>query len=55
MVQEFHGVRVRVLPALCEPDAWHANNNFVGNLRTAESYVWNKDKGLINMSFYNAD
>lgn len=55
MVQEFHGVRVRVLPALCEPDAWHANNNFVGNLRTAEGYVWNADKGLISMAFYNAD
>lgn len=55
MVQEYHGVRVRVLPALCEPDAWHAANNFVGNLRTAEAYAWNKNEGLINLALYNAD
>jgi hypothetical protein len=55
MVQEFHGVRVRTLPALCEPDAWHAANNFVGNLRTAEAYAWNNKTGLINQAFYNAD
>lgn len=55
MVQEFHGVRVRTLPALCEPDAWHAANNFVGNLRTAEAYAWNNKNGLINLAFYNAD
>lgn len=55
MVQEFHGVRVRTLPALCEPDAWHAANNFVGNLRTAEAYAWNNQTGLINLAFYNAD
>lgn len=55
MVQEFHGVRVRTLPALCEPDAWHAANNFVGNLRTAEAYAWNNKTGLINLAFYNAD
>lgn len=55
MLQEFHGVRVRVLPALCEPDAWHAASNFVGNLRTAEAYAWNNKTGLINQAFYNAD
>lgn len=53
-VQEYHGVRVRILPALCEPDAWHAANNFVGNLRTAEAYAWNDKEGLINKAFYNA-
>lgn len=55
MVQEFHGVRVRTLPALCEPDAWHAANNFVGNLRAAEAFVWNNEKGLIAQAYYNAD
>jgi hypothetical protein len=54
MVQELHGVRVRVLPALCEPDAWHAANNFVGNLKVAEGYAWNNKEGLINKAFYNA-
>lgn len=54
-VDETHGVRVRVLPALCPPDDWHAENGFVGNLRNAEAYIWNKDEGLIGISIYNDD
>lgn len=53
MVQEIRGVRVRTLPALCEPDAWHAANNFTGNILAAESYCWNKTTGLTDMFFYN--
>lgn len=54
-MDEQHGVRVRVLPALCPPDDWHSENGFVGNLRNAEAYVWNKDEGLIAQVFYNDD
>lgn len=53
--EEYNGVRVRVLPALCPPDAWHSANAFVGNLRVAEAYVWSKEKGLKAEFFYNAD
>jgi hypothetical protein len=53
-LDEQHGVRVRVLPALCEADDWHAENAFVGNLRSAEAYVWNKDEGLINIAITNS-
>jgi hypothetical protein len=52
-LDEQHGVRVRVLPALCPPDDWHSENGFVGNLRNAEAYIWNKDEGLIGMSIYS--
>jgi len=52
-MDEQHGVRVRVLPALCPPDDWHSENGFVGNIRAAEAYVWNKDEGLVGMAFYN--
>lgn len=52
-MEEQHGVRVRVLPALCPPDAWHAENGFVGNLRSAEAYVWNRDEGLVAQVYYN--
>ena len=53
--QEFHGVRVRILSALCPPDAWHAENGYVGNLRSAESYVWDREEGLVGQFFYNDD
>lgn len=54
-VQEFHGVRVRILPSLSSPDSWHAENGFVGNIRAAEAFVWSRNEGLIATAFYNAD
>ena len=52
-VQELNGIRVRTLPALCPPDAWHADKGFVGNLRSAEAFIWHKDDGLIGTAIYN--
>jgi predicted phosphodiesterase len=52
-LDEQHGVRVRVLPALCPPDDWHAENGFVGNLRNAEAYIWNKEEGLTGIAIYS--
>lgn len=54
-LNEQHGVRVRVLPALCPPDDWHAENAFVGNQRNAEAYVWNENEGLVLIAIYNDD
>jgi hypothetical protein len=54
-LDEKYGVRVRVLPALCPADDWHSENGYIGNLRNAEAYVWNKDEGLVNIAFYNDD
>lgn len=46
-VREQHGVRVRVSPALCAADAWHAENQYVGNARAAEAFVWDEEEGLM--------
>lgn len=54
-VDEYHGVRVRILPALCAPDAWHNEEGFVGAQRTAQAFVWNKNKGLLAQFYYNQD
>lgn len=51
-LDEQHGVRVRVLPALCPADDWHSQNGFVGNKRSAEAYVWDKEEGLISLVFH---
>ena len=51
--EEQQGVRVRILSALCPPDAWHSNNNFVGNLRSASGFVWNATEGLTDQVYYN--
>jgi hypothetical protein len=53
-VQEFHGVRVRILPSLSSADSWHADNAFVGNLRASEGFIWNKGDGLIATALFVA-
>jgi hypothetical protein len=53
--REMHGVRTRVLPALCSADSWHAVKGYVGNLRTAQAFVWSRTEGLICEVFYTDD
>lgn len=49
---EYHGIRVRILPALCPPDKWHSEMGFVGNLRSSEAYHWDKHEGLTHIIIY---
>jgi hypothetical protein len=53
--EEFHGVRVRILPSLSPADSWHSENGFTGQQRVAEAYVFNKEEGLIAQFYHNAD
>jgi hypothetical protein len=53
--EEFHGVRVRIVPSLSAADAWHSEMGFVGQQRVGEAYVFNKEAGLIAQFFHNAD
>jgi hypothetical protein len=50
--EEKNGVRVRILPSISPPDAWHSEQGYVGNLRSAEGYIWNAEEGLIGQVFY---
>lgn len=54
-LDEFHGVRVRILPALCPADDWHSENGYVGSLRSAEGQIVNEKLGTIAMVYYNDD
>lgn len=51
-VQEHMGVKVRISPALCPPDAWHSEMHLVGNARAAEAFVWSKTDGLVSLATY---
>lgn len=53
-VNENHGARVRIISSLCAADAWHSEMQFVGNLRQAEAFVWNKNEGQIAHATYTA-
>ena len=51
-VEEF-GVRVRTIPSLTPPDAWHAKCGYVNNVRAAQSFLWSKYDGLLTINEYN--
>jgi hypothetical protein len=51
-VTETMGVRTRISPSLAPPDAWHAHNGYVGNLRSAVGMVWDREDGLISEVTY---
>lgn len=54
-VAEKMGVRVRISPALCAPDAWHSEHHFVGNKRSAEAFVWHPSEGLVSLAVFTVD
>lgn len=41
----FNGVRVRILPSLCSPDAWHYGKGYVHERRACEAYLFSKVRG----------
>lgn len=51
-VEELHGVKVRISPALCPADAWHAENMYTGNARAAEAFVWSATEGMVGTAIY---
>jgi hypothetical protein len=52
-LEEQMGVRVRILPSLCPPDAWHAAEGYVNNIQSAQGFVWDPNEGLIATAHYN--
>lgn len=43
---EVKGIKVRVSPALCPPDAWHDKNNFSFNIQTSQGLLYSRNDGL---------
>lgn len=44
---------MRILPSLCAPEDWHVSKGYIGNIRSAEAYVWDEFDGLIGTAVYN--
>ena len=47
------GVRIRRLPSLSGTDAWHSESGYVGNIPSAEGYVYHRKEGIVDMPVYN--
>lgn len=45
-VDEYKGVKVRIAPALCSADKWHARKGFVLNLRQCQGLLYQRENGL---------
>lgn len=43
---EIKGIKVRVSPALCPPDAWHDKNNFSFNVQTSQGLLYSRNDGI---------
>lgn len=52
-VEESKGVRVRILPSLSEEDCWHSTSRYIGNIKSAEAFVWHREDGLRHQHSFN--
>jgi len=44
--EEYQGVIIRFMSSLSATDSWHHKKGYIGNRRSSEAYVWDKNKGL---------
>lgn len=51
--KDYRGVRVTYLTSPSAADAWHAERAFVGAIKGAEAYIYNKDEGIIGSVMHN--
>jgi hypothetical protein len=51
-VIELKGCTVRISPALCPPDAWHAEMMFTGVKQAAEAFLWHIEDGPLLTATY---
>lgn len=50
------GVRTRTIPSLAAPDTWHAKRGYVGCVRAAQCFIWDREYGLLaTLEFPAAD
>lgn len=54
-LDEFQGVRLRVLPSLCGTDSWHYKNLWVKSRRAAEGLIYSKKEGYVGEFAVNSN
>lgn len=51
--KDYIGVKVRRMRSLTSNDAWHNMKGYVGQTQSAETYVWDKEYGLVSVHYHN--
>lgn len=54
-IETIDGVIVRIAPAICPADGWHAQNGYVASPRGLESYFYRPSGGLAGMTVASPD
>ncbi len=47
LLHEELGIVIRSMSSLAGTDAWHHTSGYIGPVKAAEAYLWNKEQGLI--------
>lgn len=50
---ELQGVMVRYMSSLSGTDSWHHKKGYIGARKSAEAFLWDKEKGLQNQTYFN--
>jgi hypothetical protein len=51
--KDYSGVKVTYLTSPSAPDAWHFQKGYVGSIRGAEAFIYDKKQGLIASAVHN--
>ena len=51
--KDYRGVRVTYLTSPSAADAWHYEKSFIGAIKGAEGYIYNKSEGIIGAVMHN--
>lgn len=51
--EELQGVTIRHMRSLSGTDSWHHRKGYIGARKSAEAFLWDSEKGLVNQSYYN--
>lgn len=51
--KEYGGVIIRHLPSIAGVDNWSIESGYIGALQRCQAFVWDKEKGLIDIMFSN--
>lgn len=53
LAEEKFGVTRRILPSIAGTDAWHKSKGYVGNIKSAQAYLYSANEGFLAYFQYN--
>ena len=52
-IEELNGITVRNLSSMSATDYWHDSKGFIGNIKKAQAFIYNRENGLQGILNYN--